>query len=240
MKIKILGISGSPRKDSNTSILVQEALRGAAAVKDVAVEFISLAGKKIASCISCDVCLKEDRCVFDDDFQPIYQKMVEADGIILGSPTYLGTVSAQCKCLMERCYYGDMRAAAEKRTKPLRLKVGGAIAVGAGRHAGQETTLLAIATYFVFTDMLPVGIVSPHAQWGATGTAGDAGSVREDKWERRGLNRQTSALEMSWMYGRKIATVAIIVKAGRETTGLDVPDAPYGAGMPAIPYHEQQ
>lgn len=239
MGIKILGISGSPRKESNSSILVHEALRGATAVEDVQVEFIGLAGKNIAPCSGCEVCRREDRCVYKDDFQPIYQKMLEADGIILGSPSYYGTVSAQCKALMDRCYYGDVRAMTALKKKPLRLKVGGAIAVAGGRHSGHESTLQALVTYFTICEMLPVGIVSPHSQLGATGIARDSAKIREDKWERAGLNRKTSALEMSWMYGRKIATIAKIVKAGIAATRLDVPDVAYGADMPEIPYNEQ-
>ena len=240
MKTKILGISGSPRKKGNTAVLVNQALQGAMTVEDVETEFVNFASKKINPCNVCNICFKEDRCPFDDDdFNEINHKMDGADGIILGSPVYFGTVSAQCKAFMDRCYYNSNRAFMEKRREPLNLKVGGAIAVAAGRHAGQETTLQAIVTYFIQCDMLPVGMVSPHTQLGATGRGWDPGDVTQDSWALLlpGMKeRQTSSLEAAWMFGRKIATVAKIVKAGREATKLEVPDTPFGSNMPQIPY----
>ena len=95
----ILGISGSPRKEGNTAILVKEVLKHIKGKK----RFISLAGLNINPCNSCDRCWKENiECVIDDDIRWIIKEMQKADVIILGSPCYWGMVSAQLKMLMDR------------------------------------------------------------------------------------------------------------------------------------------
>ena len=68
-EVKILGISGSPRRGANTAILVKKALEGASSVPDVKTELYELAGKKIHHCIGCMKCLDKGACVFKDDFQ---------------------------------------------------------------------------------------------------------------------------------------------------------------------------
>jgi multimeric flavodoxin WrbA len=95
----VLGISGSPRKEGNTSILVKEVLNHIRGRK----KFISLAGLNINPCDSCDRCWKENmECVIDDDVRWIIREMEKADAIILGSPCYWGMVSAQLKMLIDR------------------------------------------------------------------------------------------------------------------------------------------
>jgi multimeric flavodoxin WrbA len=95
----VLGISGSPRKEGNTSILVKEVLNHVRGRR----KFISLAGLNINPCDSCDRCGKENiECVIDDDIRWIITEMKKADAIILGSPCYWGMVSAQLKMLIDR------------------------------------------------------------------------------------------------------------------------------------------
>lgn len=95
----VLGVCGSPRKDGNTSILMEEVLKGIEGEK----EFISLADLNINPCTSCDRCWKEKRaCVVDDDIKKIIEKLEMCDVIVLGSPCYYKSVSAQLKMLMDR------------------------------------------------------------------------------------------------------------------------------------------
>ncbi|MBS7636810.1 flavodoxin family protein [Candidatus Bathyarchaeota archaeon] len=95
----VLGVSGSPRKSGNTSILVREVLRHIRGEK----RFVSLAGLDIHPCNSCDRCYVEKReCVIDDDIRWVIREMEKADVIILGSPCYFGMVSAQLKMLIDR------------------------------------------------------------------------------------------------------------------------------------------
>jgi multimeric flavodoxin WrbA len=224
--VGVLGVSASPRH-GNTSILVQAALLGAARVPGVATEYVSLAGRAIGQCDGCGPCLEQGRCVIDDDMRPLYPMLLAADAIIVGTPVYFGSPTALCKAFMERVEGLGVR---EKR---LRLKVGGAIATGASRNGGQETALAALNLWFHINDMLPVGITAPVSQWGATAVTGsDPEAAHGDRVDLAMTPHSATAPEMAWMYGRKVATIATIVQAGIQATGLDLPDVPYGHSLP--------
>ncbi len=197
-------------------------------------DYVSLAGKSILPCDGCMRCgEKPDAfCVLEDDMEEIYRKLLWADGLIIGSPVYYGYPSGQLKSMMDRTV--ALRGnPAEGDKKPMRLKVGGAISVAGGRHSGQETTLQMIRTWFAYLDMLPVGMVSPHTQLGATGNASGPTEVEDDKWVRSRSNKtklEVSATLMARMLGSKVAIVTKIVKTGRKATGLDV-QAQYASGV---------
>lgn len=146
--MKVVGISGSPRKEGNTGILVRKALEGAEG-KGADTTYISLAGKDIRGCIACPDCGKGDRCVIDDDMQEIYPLLVEADAIVLGTPIYFGTFASQTKAFIDRCYF------LHKSGKRLGDKVGGVIAVG-GR-AGHELTVLSMMDFMTIVGMVLPG-----------------------------------------------------------------------------------
>lgn len=100
-----LAVLGSPRKNSNSSILARE-IAGGISENGGKVEIIQLQGLKINTCLGCDVCKKEGSlgCIQDDDMKPLYPKIRQARGIIYASPIYWFTVSAQLKLFMDRCY----------------------------------------------------------------------------------------------------------------------------------------
>ncbi|HKP99778.1 MAG TPA: flavodoxin family protein [Actinomycetes bacterium] len=226
MKVRVLGVSASPRR-GNTSILVQAALLGAASLPQVETVFEPLAGRTIAACNGCGPCRQVGHCVIDDDMQPLYERLLWADVVVLGTPVYYGQPTGLAKAFMERV---QGLGVGEKR---LRLKVGGAIATGASRNGGQETTLLAVNLWFHVCDMLPVGITAPVSQWGATGFTGtDPTDAHRDATDLKLTPHTVGATQMAWMYGRKLATVARIVREGIAASGLDLPDAPYGYSLP--------
>jgi multimeric flavodoxin WrbA len=101
----ILIINGSPRKRGNSATLAQQVASGAEAA-DAQVETVFLHGMDIAPCNACDACLKsaDPGCVIADDMQDLYPKLKEADVIVIASPVYWFTVSAQTKLFMDRCY----------------------------------------------------------------------------------------------------------------------------------------
>jgi multimeric flavodoxin WrbA len=236
--VHVLGVSTSPRPTAAIAVLVQSALLGAAAVPDTTTEYVSLANKVITPCNGCERCLIEGRCVVDDDMQPLYERLLAADAMIIGTPAYFGSLSGLCKAFLERI---EGLGVKEKR---LALKVGGAITTAGSRNGGQELAAIAVNAWFHINDMLPVGITSPVAQWGATGNTGfDVQDVHRDVIkltpfpEELGTpTRQRESLlskELAWLYGRKIATVAKIVGVGITESGLGLPDRPYGWTLPA-------
>ena len=100
--MRILGINGSPRKGGNTEVLLEESLKGAHEA-GAEVEEIFLRDKTISPCLEIYGCKKDGRCVIEDDFHEVADKMVQADALILASPIFFYTVSAHTKMLMDRC-----------------------------------------------------------------------------------------------------------------------------------------
>lgn len=101
--IKILAIIGSPRKGGNTDILVREAGKRAEAL-GAEVEYVELRKLKIRDCIACERCAETMQCVVKDDMQELYPKLEQAQGIILGSPTYFYSPTGLMKCFLDRLY----------------------------------------------------------------------------------------------------------------------------------------
>jgi len=103
--MKVIAFNGSARKEGNTALLLNTVLAELAA-EGIETELYSLAGKPIQGCIACYKCFekKNQRCAVEKDIiNECIAKMNEADGILLGSPTYFADVSASMKALIERC-----------------------------------------------------------------------------------------------------------------------------------------
>ena len=129
--MKVVAFNGSARKDGNTAVLIREVfseLEG----EGIETEMVQLAGKTIRGCTACGKCQKnlDNRCAIDNDFaNECVEKMLEADGIILGSPTYFADVTAEMKALIDRAGY-----VARANSDMLKRKVGAAVV--AVRRAG--------------------------------------------------------------------------------------------------------
>jgi len=100
--MKVLGITGSPRRGGNTDLLLAEFLRGAAS-KGAEIKTIVLNDLSFIPCQHCDACLKKGICRYEDDMQLIYQELEVADRIVLASPIHFAGVSAQMKTMIDRC-----------------------------------------------------------------------------------------------------------------------------------------
>ena len=208
MKIKILGISSSPRR-GNTLIMVHEALKAAREIGDVETTLYSFKGKKIAPCIDCDLCPVSDEqlCAVDDSMTELYPLLSEADGIVMGSPVYFGTINAQLKCMMDRC------RPLGRAGKLLQHKVGGAVTVGACRSGGQDNAVKDIVYFFMLAGIYPVGLIK-QLQIGAMGLAWRPAAIMDDKWKADHLGRDVQGLEEAHDIGRRVAICTKIVKAG--------------------------
>ena len=99
--MRVLGISGSPRRGGNTDLLLAEVLKGAAS-RDAEVKTIVLGNLNVAPCQHCDACLKAGRCRVDDDMQEIYRELNQADRIILASPIQFLGITAPLKAMIDR------------------------------------------------------------------------------------------------------------------------------------------
>ena len=145
----ILGVVGSPRIEGNTERVVAEALN--AAKEDGAeIELLRLADRDIQPCTACLSCRKTGECLIRDDFNPIFEKMVQADGIILASPVYFSSATPQMKALIDRAGY-----LSGAKGRVFENKVGGAIAVA--RRAGQNFTFAQLLFFFLHQGMIVPG-----------------------------------------------------------------------------------
>jgi multimeric flavodoxin WrbA len=157
----VLGISGSPRPNGNTANAVRRALEVIKG-EGLQTQFISLAGKSIAYCTGCWACRATHACVIDDDMTAICEAIRACDGLIIGSPVYMGMVSGQLKVMMDRSVLFRVGGAFE-----LSGKVGAGIACGGFRNGGQELALQNIHTFLLQLDMLAIADGPPFSHSGA-------------------------------------------------------------------------
>jgi len=99
--MKVLGIMGSPRKQSNTDLLLDRALEGAREA-GAETEKVLVSKLKISPCLEIYACVKDGNCPIKDDMLPLYDKLVEADHVILASPIFFYSITAQAKALVDR------------------------------------------------------------------------------------------------------------------------------------------
>jgi multimeric flavodoxin WrbA len=102
--MKIVAINGSPTGSNGTTGKVLAALIEGAEKEGAEVRLFELGAGTVKPCISCHTCQKEGYCVIEDDLQAIHKAMLEADGLVLGTPNYIDDVSAQLKALLDRSF----------------------------------------------------------------------------------------------------------------------------------------
>ena len=169
--MKVVAFNGSARKDGNTAILINNVLQELEK-EGIETELFQLAGKKIRGCLACMKCFEnqDQRCSNKNDvLNECLEKMIEADGIILGSPTYFSNVSTEIKALIDRA--GLVSIA---NGHMLKRKVGAAVV--AVRRAGSVSVFDAI-NYFFFINQL---IVPGSIYWNM-GIGLDKGDVEKDE-----------------------------------------------------------
>jgi multimeric flavodoxin WrbA len=132
--MRVVGITGSPRKNGNTEILMKEVL-GVARDAGCETEMFSMSEKQVAPCDACGTCFETGSCVVQDDMQELYEMLERADAVIFGSPVYFGSVSAQTKAVMDRMF-------ALLRQRALKDKVAGALVVTRRVGAIQARSLI--------------------------------------------------------------------------------------------------
>lgn len=149
--MKVLGISGSPRHGGNTTLMVKKALKTLES-HGIETEFISLAKHPIAPCIACMACQSAEtpQCkIKSDDFHKIFEKIIDADGLLIGSPVYFGSATPDIMALLDRVGFvarkGDL----------LRRKVGASLVVA--RRAGQNFTFAQLNYFFLIANMIVPG-----------------------------------------------------------------------------------
>ncbi len=169
--MKVIAFNGSPRKTGNTSILLRAVL-DELEKEGIETETIQLGGQLLQGCVACMKCLKDKnkRCANNDDNMNEYiAKMIEADGILLGSPTYFATVSTEIKALIDRAgYVSRVNGSLFKR------KVGAGVV--AMRRAGSVNVFDTMNHLFTISEM-----IIPGSSYWNMGVGLKPGDVKDDK-----------------------------------------------------------
>jgi multimeric flavodoxin WrbA len=188
--MKVLAINGSARKNGNTAILLNTAL-DELKKEGIKTELLQMAGKPIQGCRACYKCFKKKdfRCAADKDFLNEWlAKMREADGILLGSPTYFSDVTSGMRAFIERC--GLVSRANDYM---LKRKVGAAVV--AVRRAGGIPAFSSMNLFLSYMQM-----VMPGSSYWHVGIGRDIGDVKKD--EEGIQTMKTLGENMAWLLKR--------------------------------------
>lgn len=152
IKMKVVAINGSPRKEGNTAKLIKNVF-SKLEEEGIETEIIQLGGNPVRGCIGCMKCWenKDNRCIIKNDMiNDCIEKMIEADGIIIGTPTYFADVNAETKALIDRAGFVSLA-----NDNLFKRKVGAAVV--AVRRAGAIHAFDSINHLFTINQMLIPG-----------------------------------------------------------------------------------
>ena len=188
--MKVVAFNGSARKDGNTAALLQTVLDelGQAGIDT---ELVHLAGTHIHGCIACYGCFrnKDQRCAVKDDvLNDCLAKMIEADGILIGSPTYFADLTTETKALIDRAGF-----VARANGNMFKRKVGAAVV--AVRRAGGIHVFDSINHFFLIGEM-----IVPGSSYWNIGVARDKGDAEQDEEGMRTM--KTLGQNMAWLLKR--------------------------------------
>ena len=185
--LKVVALNGSARKGGNTAILLRYVLKELEK-EGIETELVEMSGATIHGCLSCRECSKKKdrRCAQKNDMGNAYiEKMEQADGILLGSPTYVADVSSEMKALMDRaCLVSRANGSMFRR------KVGAAVV--AVRRAGAMHAFDALNHFFLISEM-----IIPGSSYWNIGIGREIGDVEKD--EEGIQTMKTLGQNMAWL-----------------------------------------
>ena len=188
--MNVIAVNGSARKNGNTAALIDTVFEELQK-EGIGTEMIQMGGSAVRGCLGCMKCFqnKDNRCIQNNDIvNDIIARMVEADGIILGSPTYFCNVSTELKALIDRAgLVGIANGALFKR------KVGAAVV--AVRRAGALHVFNSINHFFTISQM-----IIPGSSYWNLGIGLLPGDVEKDEEGMRTMH--TLGQNMAWLLGK--------------------------------------
>ncbi len=182
--MKVVAFNGSPRKDGNTFVLINHVFQRLQK-EGIETELVQLSGTGIHGCIACYKCFENEdqQCAVKDDIaNECIEKMMKAEGIILGSPVYFADVTAEMKALIDRAGFVSMANGGMYENK-----VGAAVV--AVRRSGAVRTLDTMIHFFLAGQMIIIGR--------AIGVGKDEGEVEKD--EEGMLAVKSLGQRMAWL-----------------------------------------
>ena len=185
--MKVVAFNGSARKDGNTAILIKHVLKELEK-EGIKTELVQLAGQKMQGCIACYKCFeaKNKRCAVTDDIvNECIGKMEQAEGIILGSPTYFADCTAQIKALIERAGF-----VSKANGEMFKRKIGASVV--SVRRSGAIHAFDTLNHFFTIGQMITVG----SSYWNI-GVGREIGEVEKD--EEGLLTMSVLGKNMAWL-----------------------------------------
>jgi len=185
--MKVVAFNGSPRKEGNTAALIKHVL-AELEKEGIETEVVQVGGKRIHGCTACGKCYEkmDKKCVIDKDIvNECIEKMLEADGIILASPTYFADLTPELKALIDRAGF-----VAKANNEMFRHKVGAAVV--AVRRAGSIHVFDSINHFFTISQM-----IIPGSSYWNMGIGLAEGDVEKD--EEGIQTMQTLGQNMAWL-----------------------------------------
>ena len=188
--MKVLIINGSPRKNGNTSIALNEMVK-IFETEGVEVEVCQIGNKDIRGCIACGSCFKNGKCVFDDVVNELAPKFEAADGLVVASPVYYASANATLVACLDRLFYST--------SFDKRMKVGASVVIA--RRGGCSATFDELNKYFTISGM---PVASSHYWNSVHGReVGEATQDLEGLQTMRSLARNMSFLMKSIALGKE-------------------------------------
>lgn len=188
--MKVLIINGSPRKNGNTTIALNEMVNEFGR-NGIETEVIQVGGMDIRGCLACGYCFQNHKCAVDDMVNEIATKFEQCDGLVIGSPVYYAAANSTLTALLDRLFYSSHF----DKT----MKVGASVAVA--RRGGTSATFDQLNKYFTISGMP----VASSQYWNSVHgrTPGEAEQDEEGLQTMRTLARNMSFLIKSIVLGRE-------------------------------------
>lgn len=217
--VHVQGICGSPIKDSNTEIILKEAL-GSIENDEVRTDLFPLYNKKIEDCRHCNWCMGKQQenhfCALKDDMEGLYPKVIEAHALIVASPVYLGRMSgitASCLDRLRCLHYGRYYQGGMK------YKVGAAIAISWFRNSGVETTLLSIHWAFLTYQMV-IAVPGSLSTFGGAGSSSLSGTGEFDPRDKHQILKDDFGLKTARAVAQSTLELLQVIKHGKNTLNI--------------------
>lgn len=185
--MKVVAFNGSPRKNGNTARMIQKVFEVLQA-QGIECEMVQVGGESIRGCCACMMCRRNlnMQCAIQSDIvNECIAKMAEADGIILGSPTYFANMTAEMKALIDRAGY-----VGRGNNNIFKRKIGAAVV--SVRRAGAINVFNTINDFFLINEM-----IVPGSSYWNLGMGGGEGEVESDGEGMRTMERLGE--NMAWL-----------------------------------------
>ncbi|HEY3314917.1 MAG TPA: flavodoxin family protein [Bacillota bacterium] len=214
---KILAIAWSPRAKGSTEVVLDEAIAGALEVPGVTVDRLSMAKKKVGSCVECYRCRELGTCYQQDDFQDIVERWLSADGLIYAFPVMHFGIPGSAKIVLDKLAH--IMFAKFNRKLPRFNKPAAVLAQGSSRYGGQEVTIQNVHGGLLMMNCMPISGDTPGSYIGGPGFA--------PTWDKGSIKQDELSLTTAHNLGHRLAEATLVVKSGLLAMESKLPEGYY-------------